>query len=126
MRLVLPRPQRRRREGIVPMINVVFLLLVFFLMTAEMGVAPPFGLALPVSEASRSAEGRTALFVAADGRLSYGGESGEAALAALARGAAAPLEIRADAALPARELARLLGRLAGVGVTSARLVSRPR
>ncbi len=108
------------------MINVVFLLLVFFLMTAEVGVSPPFGLALPVSDADRPAEGRAALFVAADGRLSYRGESGAAALAALRRDGSTPLDIRADAALPAAELARLLGRLGEAGIASARLVSRRR
>ncbi|WP_322867174.1 biopolymer transporter ExbD [Aquicoccus sp. G2-2] len=36
----IPRPVRRPRgEAILPMINVVFLLLIFFLMTAEL--APP-------------------------------------------------------------------------------------
>ena len=41
------RPARPARENIVPMINVVFLLLVFFVMTAQIAPPDPFDIAPP-------------------------------------------------------------------------------
>ncbi|MBL4543543.1 MAG: biopolymer transporter ExbD, partial [Rhodobacteraceae bacterium] len=46
MRLAAPRPTRPR-EPVVPMINVVFLLLIFFLMAAVIAPPEPFGVTLP-------------------------------------------------------------------------------
>ncbi len=119
-----PAPRRPRGESIVPMINVVFLLLVFFLMTATIAPPDPFASVPPEAEASEPAVRAGALHVGADGALAYGDLRGEAALAALPSGA--PLPVRADAALPAADLARLLSRLAGAGVTEVRLATVPR
>ncbi|WP_273523720.1 ExbD/TolR family protein [Rhodosalinus sediminis] len=116
--LGLPRPARRRAgESVVPMINVVFLLLIFFLMTAEIAPPPPLEVAPPAAEAPPAPGGEAALHVAADGRLAYRDARGEGVWPALAdREGEAALPLRADAALPAAELARLLGRLAAAGV----------
>ncbi|NHX27772.1 biopolymer transporter ExbD, partial [Escherichia coli] len=40
-------PRRDRGENIVPMINVVFLLLIFFLMTAQIGPPAPIDVTPP-------------------------------------------------------------------------------
>lgn len=42
-----PPKRRPRAESIVPMINVVFLLLIFFLMTAQIAPPDPFEVAPP-------------------------------------------------------------------------------
>lgn len=116
-------PKRGPRETVVPMINVVFLLLIFFLMTATVAVPPPFSLALPEGRASQDAGARDVLFMGADGRLAYGTMRGEAVFDALAaREAASPLELRADGAVPASDVTGLLERLAGLGVADIRLV----
>lgn len=121
----LDRPARRApRENVVPMINVVFLLLVFFMMMARMTppapveVTPPAGTAAPAPDAGR------ALYVAADGTLGYGAARGDAALDQAARRAGdAPLVLRADADLPGSELTALVTRLAAAGVTRVSLVT---
>ncbi|MCX7645917.1 MAG: biopolymer transporter ExbD [Rhodobacteraceae bacterium] len=122
MRLAAPR-RRARGEGIVPMINVVFLLLVFLLLAAELEPVPPFEMLLPETAAAGGLpDGPAVLHIAADGTIAFGPLRGAAALAALPPGA--PVEIRADAALPAATLAALLPRLAGAGPLT--LVTVPR
>ena len=115
------RPARPRSESVVPMINVVFLLLIFFLMTAT--IVPPRPLeATPPEAATAETAGRgETLHVGADGTLAYGDVRGEAALGAVPPGTG--LLVRADAGLPAADLARILARLAEAGVTDIRLVA---
>ena len=116
------RPQRKTRpESIVPMINVVFLLLVFFLMTAELRPAPPVEVALPEA-AGAPADAAAGLIAAADGTLAFGDLRGEAALAAAAA-SPAPLTLRADRDLPGADLARLRAALAALGQGRVLLVT---
>ncbi len=116
-------PQSRRRtEPILPMINVVFLLLIFFLMTAQLRPPEPVPIALPDAQKGQAATGDLVLHVGADGRAYFQGVQGPAAMAGLeqlaaerAMGARAPLQIRADAGLEAKKLARLMQDLAAMG-----------
>ncbi len=124
MRFARP-PRRARPESVVPMINVVFLLLIFFLMTAEIAPPPPFELALPEAEAE-GRRGDEAVLTLAEGRAVYAGAEGAAAWAALASDAPRRLTIRADAAMPAAELAAALTRLSAIGVAETELAVRPR
>ncbi|TCO70504.1 ExbD/TolR family protein [Rhodovulum euryhalinum] len=118
-----PRPHG---ESIVPMINVVFLLLIFFLMSARIAPPEPFATAPPVAGAADPVAGDT-LFLAADGALAYGAARGEAVFAALAgRDGETPLVIRADAGVEAAALARLANRLAAAGQDRLRLQTVPR
>ncbi|MBL4558677.1 MAG: biopolymer transporter ExbD [Rhodobacteraceae bacterium] len=123
MRLAAPRPTRPR-EPVVPMINVVFLLLIFFLMAAVIAPPEPFGVTLPRAAADDPPATGGALHLGADGTLAYGTARGEAVFAALAdhRGA---LELRADAALPAARLAGLMPRLGAAGIDEIVLVTVP-
>jgi biopolymer transport protein ExbD len=115
------RPRRPRGESVVPMINVVFLLLIFFLMTATITPPDPFGATPPEARAAERPERGQTLHVGPDGALALGDLRGEAALAAIA--ADAPLLVRADASLPASVLAGVLARLAEAGVADVRLVA---
>lgn len=122
MEFAPPNRPRAPRESVVPMINVVFLLLIFFLMTAEIAPPPPLEVAPPAAEAPPGAGGEAALHVGADGRLAYRDARDEAVWTALAaREGEGPLPLRADAGLPAAELAALLGRLAAAGVAEVDL-----
>ena len=47
-----PRRAPNRSENIIPMINVVFLLLMFFMLSAQVAPPDPFDVEVPVSEAS--------------------------------------------------------------------------
>lgn len=119
------RPRMAQDRAIVPMINVVFLLLVFFLMTASLTPPPPLAITAPTAEAPRSDPQPGTLYIGADGSLVFGAATGDAALAALG-GTARPtgaLPVMADAAYPAADLARLLPRLAQIGITDIRLIT---
>jgi biopolymer transport protein ExbD len=115
------RPPRPRGESVVPMINVVFLLLIFFLMSATIVPPDPFGATPPEASTAETAGREDTLHIGADGALAFGPARGEAALAAVPAGR--PLLVRADAGLAASDLARILSRLAAAGVTDIRLAA---
>lgn len=116
-------PPRRQGEPIVPMINIVFLLLIFFMMSASIAAPDPFEVIPPNAAIEAETLPPGVLFVASDGTLAFVDARGEAVFAALQAEALEELAIRADARLPAAELAQLLPRLAEVGVTQYELIS---
>lgn len=128
-----PRP--RPAENLLPMINVVFLLLIFFLIAAKL--APPSPFAITPPEAARDgaagAPGQAlVLWLGADGTLAYGAARGEAAMAALAQARATCTEdctrltLRADAGAGAEVLTALTPRLAAMGFARLALVTKAR
>ncbi|MHC0052638.1 ExbD/TolR family protein [Actibacterium sp. D379-3] len=122
MEFAQQQQRRMRGEDIVPMINVVFLLLIFFLMTAQIAPPDPLDVTPPQGVGETVAPGDT-LFIAADGALAFGDARGAAVFAALAgRDAAQPLVLRADAGVPGARLAALLARLAQAGQGQVLLV----
>ncbi|MDO5706789.1 MAG: biopolymer transporter ExbD [Paracoccus sp. (in: a-proteobacteria)] len=98
MRIELP-PRKPAAESIIPMINVVFLLLIFFLLTAQIAPAPPFDMTLPESHVDEAAQARDVLYLSATGELAFNEARGETVWPLLL---AAPgsLELRADAQTP--------------------------
>ena len=114
----------RNRESVVPMINVVFLLLIFFLMTAQIAPPDPIEITPPVAELEVADLPPGVLYVAANGDLAYGAARGEAVFAALAaRVEDNALPLRADADLPALALARLLEQLRAIGIHDVSLIA---
>lgn len=125
MRIATP-PKREMGESIVPMINVVFLLLIFFLMTAQITPPAPFEVEPPTGETGAEPGRAPVLHVAADGRVGFRDLVGDAALdavvAARATEGAGALPVRADAGLEASALAALMRRLAERGVPQVEIV----
>lgn len=118
------KPRMAQDRAIVPMINVVFLLLVFFLMTASLTPPPPLEITAPTATAQQIDPQPGTLHIGADGMLAYGGAMGDAARAALAADPPdGALPILADAAYPAADLARLLPELTALGITDIRLIT---
>lgn len=117
-------PRRRPRgEAIIPMINVVFLLLVFFLLTAQLSPPEPFDLTPPDSASDLPTRDRGVLYVSASGELAYDAARGDDVWPLIAaRDGDQPLEIRADGTTDAARIAALLERLRGVTDTGAQLV----
>lgn len=125
----LSEPQRRpRAESIVPMINVVFLLLIFFLMTSRLVQPDPFEVTPPEAALETEAASEITLYVDATGKLAFDGAEGEAALAYLSAQASdsATVQLRADAALEASAAAKLLNKLAAAGFARVELVVTPK
>lgn len=102
-------------ENVLPMINVVFLLLIFFMIAGAIERADLFNVNPPVAGAAREADGDGGvLLVAADGRLALDGtpvsRDGLAdALAAFRQARPeAVLKVKADARTEALEVVGLL------------------
>ncbi|SDF42544.1 outer membrane transport energization protein ExbD [Limimonas halophila] len=124
----LRQPQRRERpENVTPLINVVFLLLIFFMMAGQLSRSDPFPLSPPSSASEREpAKDPATLYVAADGRISVGGQTvklaGLADAVAEARGAEARgadtgrLRLKADARADAARVVAVMDRLREAGV----------
>ena len=132
-RIDLSAPQRRRApaEAAVPMINVVFLLLIFFLISAQLVPPDPVPLQLPNAEATAEAARDSATLVLDGGGTLYlGGEAVDLSRLADRIGGRDPdgpdLTIRADAGAQAGRLAEVLSALGQAGVSRAQiLVVRP-
>lgn len=115
IRIASPR-RRNRSENTIPLINVVFLLLIFFLLAGTL--APPLDRAItPVAVAADPAQSLDALSVAADGTLTYHSAltSIAAYAASLDQAGTAPARLFVDRHLPATALLRLLTQLKAAG-----------
>ncbi|SFK11018.1 ExbD/TolR family protein [Celeribacter neptunius] len=132
-------PRKSPVESVVPMINVVFLLLIFFLMAAR--IAPPDALDVDLPEAAglTEVEAELPLYLGRDGTLAFRDAQGrEAALKALsearetlcATAAACPDEtgprvaLHADREVAARTVAALLPELARLGFQRVEVITR--
>lgn len=73
MRIAIPNAAPR--EGnVVPLINIVFLMLVFFLLAGTIAVRPGFQVTPPAAPSGESAAvPREGIYVSADGRVSVSG-----------------------------------------------------
>ncbi|MEM6729188.1 MAG: biopolymer transporter ExbD [Pseudomonadota bacterium] len=132
---ISPEPERARSEPSIPMINAVFLLLIFFLMASE--IAPPEALLVepPTANVEAPSDARLVLFVDREGEVAFedarGREAAFARLSAFLDAACesgecseAPLvAIRADGAAPAGAVAALLPSLAERGIDKVQLVT---
>ena len=105
------------------MINVAFLLLVFFLMTAVIVPPEPLEVAPPEASTEPDDVAQNVLVITAEGALALGQLRGEAVFEGLGD---STLRVRADAGLEGADLARILARLSEKGVTEVELVTVPR
>ncbi len=123
MRLYRPPPRRDSEAGLVPLINVVFILLVFFMLVGTLSPPELLTVTPPRSTGGSGAEaGELAVLVDAQGRLAVA--DGRVDLAALTTLAARRLgtdpdlavTVKADAALEAQKLLGVLEALRVAGV----------
>jgi len=117
-------PRKPRAESIVPMINVVFLLLIFFLMTSQIAPPEPFEIDTPTANQQTEASADPVLYIDAGGTLHFDGAENEAAIAQLSgiAGRSDTLMVKADAQLEATKLAATLTALTGAGFSRVELV----
>lgn len=131
------RLQRLRRkpnddDRILPLINVVFLLLIFFMVVGRLSGSDPFEIAPPVSASDGDATGREmTILVAADGRLALDDAvMDEAALQAevaarIAAGGAGPVRLKADGDAEAVAVVGVMEMLRAAGVERLKLLTVP-
>ena len=124
-----PKRPRSNDDSILPLINIVFLLLIFFMLAGVLASNPPFEMTPPSTAETQDKvqiENRV-LSIAADGRLAFGGE--EIERSALAEALAdwpddKPLQIRADGQLKASALTELFATLRAAGLAEVNLLTQ--
>jgi len=127
----IPRRQPATEENVLPLINIVFLLLIFFMIAGALSVSAPFPVDPPATRAAAETDPpRDGIAVAADGRLAFGGEPVE--LAQLAARVAewreradeqAILSVRAHAGARSARLFEIMDTLRTADVERIRLLS---
>lgn len=133
MRFTKPRAKAPAEDALIPLINVVFLMLIFFMIVGQ--ITPPDALRIepPSSRQGQLAEPEPVIVsmdatgrVALDGEIVPAAELAERLTAALAaQGKAAPaVTLKADAAVTQAQLRVLLDRLRALGVERVQLLSR--
>jgi len=129
MLVPLPKRERRMEDNVLPLINIVFLLLIFFMVAGIIRPKAPFAIEPPVTEhASAASKQPMVLAIAADGRLALAGETvpRERLTARLeALDIQGPLRIKADTAFSAVEFSELLPEIRAAGVAEVRLLTTP-
>ncbi|NVO25183.1 ExbD/TolR family protein [Donghicola mangrovi] len=130
-------PRKPAPESVVPMINVVFLLLIFFLMSAQITPPAPFEVTPPQAQADQPADGEFTLYMDASGQAGFQDQTGNSAFAALSRArddycgkadcTATPptLMVNADGSAGGAALAELIRSLGQAGFGAVQLVTRP-
>lgn len=141
MRLPAP-PKRALPDSLLPMIDLVLFLIVFFMIASQFATPEPFAVAPPQAAEGEQAKGEFTLFLSAAGEVAFisatqGARSGPEALAALQADRAAycarsdceatppVLLLRADLSAPANRLASLLPELTKAGFPDVRLMTVP-
>ncbi len=127
MKLARP-PRRHPPETIVALIDVIFFLLVFFMLVGRMDATAPFEVMPPVATVGAPMpKGGTTVSVGADGRLALDGvEMDRAELVAAAAGAESPvIRVNAHAQARLRVLMPLVADLEAIGGREVVLVVTP-
>ncbi len=116
-------------ERILPLINVVFLLLIFFMLAGKLTASDPFGIDPPASISDgESGEHGILVLLGADGRLAVNGNETDdaglsAALAASPSGPSTAVSVKADGRASAATLVATLERIRAAGVEKVRLLT---
>jgi biopolymer transport protein ExbD len=130
MKLTRPR-QREQGENVIPLINVVFLLLIFFMIAGKLSEPAPFAVDPPRSEATRPAGPRPiTVHVAADGRVAVNTETTTLAalgerLAAAEGLAEAPVRLKADGQADSHRVMAVMDALRAAGASEVVLLTLP-
>ncbi|MFD2112003.1 ExbD/TolR family protein [Thiorhodococcus fuscus] len=122
-------------EQLIPLINVIFLMLIFFMLSGRIAPSDPFEIEPPVSTEAPQAQApeprQRTLLIGADGARALDGEALDAQrlrerLAAWRQDdPERELRIKADAGLTARQFQETLVLLRGLGIERITLLATP-
>lgn len=120
-------------EKILPMINVVFLLLIFFMIAGSLSVKEPFELAAPLSNSNLPVQQHSVIIsMSSDGALALDAEllseekMIEKITALIRNNSNSYIEIKADQQVAGNRVITLLNRLKDIGVTKVNLITEKR
>lgn len=125
MRFAL-HPSRVKKESIIPMVNVIFLLLIFFLMTSSFIIPDPFELDKPYADSSNkvSTEGR--MYISKTGKVFISDKVNENAWRYLEQSTPEKLLLIADSSFPAKDLLNISEKLKELGIIQLNLLTNQR
>lgn len=121
--------QRNSDEGIIPLINVVFLLLIFFMLAGKLSQIDPFTVTPPDSASESPPDGSAlTVLVGSDGRIAFDGKPVKLEeLAALLTGRdgkeAAVLRLKADQQAEADRVIEVMESLRAAGIEKLSLLT---
>jgi biopolymer transport protein ExbD len=128
----LPKRAQSDDERVLPLINVVFLLLIFFMLAGQLASADPFRIEPPRSQSEGAGESaELTVLVGAEGQLALDGRelAAEVLQSAVAeRLEAAPgtsVRMKADGAAEATQVVAVMERLRAAGVERLKLLTVP-
>ena len=123
--------QKRPRnddDRILPLINIVFLLLIFFMVAGHLSATDPFAITPPHSDTETTPDMDTHLIlIDRQGRLALDGLplTEPALLEAFGSSSMSSVRIKADGAVDAIRVIALMERLRGAGLTDLQLLTVP-
>ena len=110
------------KENIVPMINIVFLLLIFFLITSSLVPRPSEIIERPFGLSDSNVQDLSYLFITSNSEIMYRGQSGEIAWNLIKESNVNILTIEADRNLPATKFISLMNKLRDMNIPHLEMV----
>ena len=110
------------KENIVPMINIVFLLLIFFLITSSLVSRPGEIIERPIGLSNSQVEDPNYLFVTSSSEIMYLGQTGELAWNLIKESDLNTLTIEADRNMPATKFISLMNKLSDMNIPHFEMV----
>ena len=110
------------KENIVPMINIVFLLLIFFLITSSLVPRPREIIERPFGLSDSNVQDPNYLFITSNSEIMYLGQSGEIAWNLIKENKLNTLTIEADRNLAANKFISLLNKLNDMNIPKLEMV----
>ena len=110
------------KENIVPMINIVFLLLIFFLITSSLVSRPGEIIERPIGLSNSQVEDPNYLFVTSSSEIMYLGQTGELAWGLIKESDLNTLTIEADRNMPATRFISLMNKLSDMNIPHFEMV----
>ena len=119
-------PGRVKKESIIPMVNVIFLLLIFFLMTSSFIIPDPFELDKPFADSSNKVTTEERLYISKTGKVFILDKVNENAWRYLEQSTPEELLLVADSSFPAKDLLDISKKLKELGVIKLNLLTNQR
>ena len=110
------------KENIVPMINIVFLLLIFFLITSSLVPRPVEIIERPFGLSDSDVEDPNYLFITSSSEIIYLGQTGEIAWDLIKNNELTTLTIEADRNLAANKFISLLNKLDDMNIPHLEMI----
>ncbi|PIE36733.1 MAG: hypothetical protein CSA54_03485 [Gammaproteobacteria bacterium] len=123
----IPQPEKSKApENTLPMINVIFLLLIFFMLAGAFTRPEPFAVQLPnAAQLADLQREEQLLYIAGNGEIALNQRplSLDELAAVVANWQGQPLQVKADADMPAERLIAVVEVLAEAGISQVQLLA---